>query len=160
MTEKERLKYESKYRHLNLYFAHGPGWDELTLAGAQILDARWPNIPFWLKHLWNWALPGNYKMTKLEVFLQRIHLLKYINNPPYKFTQIKEKFGGLCLYTLYYLPIINAIEDASYHRCEFCGTNQNIGRTQGWVKTCCESCAKTYCENRGKGLTWKKLKVN
>lgn len=152
MTDKERRHYENKYRHLNLYFGHAPGWDELTLAGAQILDSHWPSIPFWLKHLWDKILPANYMMTKLEVFLQRLHLLQYIQSPSYRFTQIKEKFGGLCLYCISTPNIIHDIESASYHRCEFCGTTSEVGMTSGWFKTCCKECAIKHTRY---GETWK-----
>ncbi len=158
MTDKEREYYEKRYRHLNLCFAHGRGWDHLTLTAALVLDSYWPKLPFWLKHLWYKILPGNYRMTKLEILLQKIHLLEYLQTPSYKFIQIKEKFGGLCLYCLSTPQSIQFLESESYNRCEFCGTNQNLGRTQGWIKTCCEECSKEYLKNRGSLSPWIKLK--
>ena len=97
-------------------------------------------------------------MTRLEVFLQKIYLLKYLQTPLYKFVQIKEKFGALCLYCLLTPNVIHNLESISYEVCEFCGTTQNIGRTQGWIKTCCEECSKDYLQNRGIGLKWIKTK--
>lgn len=66
----------------------------------------------------------------------------------FKITQIKEKFGGL---RFYYdggddaiFELVRYVENQSYHTCEFCGTNQEIMRSQGWVITACKPCATTH----------------
>lgn len=66
---------------------------------------------------------------------------------PLGFTQIKEKWGGLCLYLNLYIPEvsdkIHKIEEKSYHHCEYCGTTKNIKtrRVHGWYMTLCNDCA-------------------
>lgn len=62
--------------------------------------------------------------------------------------QVKEKFGGLRFYidggdeTVH--SYINFAESLSYHTCEFCGSNQDIGQTtSGWITTMCKNCATT-----------------
>lgn len=73
---------------------------------------------------------------------------------PVEFTQIKEKYGELCLYLNYYptdylLDEIRQIEMESLQYCEHCGTKENV-RTQdihGWVFTYCSKCA-AYEEKR------------
>lgn len=60
--------------------------------------------------------------------------------------QVKEKFGGLRIYS-HHVPIIyssarellNVLEEQSYTTCEFCGSNGKPRKT-GWVKTMCEQC--------------------
>lgn len=59
--------------------------------------------------------------------------------------QVKEKFGGLRFYVNgasdRQYAVINFAESLSYHICERCGSNQNIGSTKGWITTLCEKCA-------------------
>lgn len=68
----------------------------------------------------------------------------------FEFTQIKEKFGGLRVYTNF-IPspelrgAISVAEITSYTVCEFCGA-PGEERPGGWVKTLCDSCE----ENRQK----------
>ena len=67
---------------------------------------------------------------------------------PLEFTQIKEKWGGLCLYVNQYIPEISNklhdLENKSYEICENCGTNKNVKTeyTHGWVMTLCDKCRK------------------
>lgn len=66
-----------------------------------------------------------------------------INYEPFQFTQIKEKFGGLRVYSNggddYTRGLIGMAECWSYKSCEICG---NKGQTtkHGWLKTICEKC--------------------
>ena len=68
---------------------------------------------------------------------------------PVEFSQIKEKYGELCLYLNYYPTKyledeIRDIEMESVQYCEHCGTKENV-RTQdinGWIYTYCNNCAK------------------
>lgn len=59
-------------------------------------------------------------------------------------TTIKEKFGGLRIYfdggDEYIGGLISFAEAHSYDICENCSTNQDIGRTNGWVRSLCRSC--------------------
>jgi hypothetical protein len=88
--------------------------------------------------------------------------------------QIKEKFGTLRFYfdreektaeeldkwaiagyhnlCKYQNGLITFAEILSGRICQYCGTNQNIGMTRGWITFCCEDCAK---KNNLKG--WEKL---
>lgn len=61
--------------------------------------------------------------------------------PTLKVVQVKEKFGGLRIYTDGYIEefedfLIN-IGKASFHMCEECGAPGNL-RGGGWYKTLCE----------------------
>lgn len=66
-----------------------------------------------------------------------------IDYGPFQFTQIKEKFGGLRVYSNggdeYTRGLIGMAECWSYKTCEICG---NKGQTtkHGWLKTICEKC--------------------
>lgn len=144
MTDKDRNYYKKRYRHLNLYFAHGRGWDRLTLSAAQVLDSYWPSIPFWLKHLWSWSIqPGHY-YKRLGNILCKLNIHK-LDPPSYKFVQIKEKFGSLRLYCDTTPDIISIIETASHTMCEECGSTREIGITSsGWIKTLCKECGKSH----------------
>lgn len=70
-----------------------------------------------------------------------------------EFTQIKEKWGGLCLYLNYYVPEVSyrirALEQKSLEICEYCGTNKNVERknTHGWIMTLCNKCRKEELQN-------------
>lgn len=75
---------------------------------------------------------------------------------PIEFTQIKEKWGLLCLYLNQYVPEIDgrikAIEGKSSHVCENCGTKENVIReyTHGWIMTLCNKCRKEEIEKYDK----------
>lgn len=63
---------------------------------------------------------------------------------PVVFQQVKEKFGTL---NVYYFggdsttaAYIQMAELQSYYTCEVCGTHEDLGRTQGWIKVVCRSC--------------------
>lgn len=76
---------------------------------------------------------------------------------PINITQIKEKFGGLRFY--YYGGdnaidgMVNLAESMSYRICEYCGTTEDVGQTQGWIVSCCRSCHQS--EERLKNMVWK-----
>ena len=73
--------------------------------------------------------------------------------------QVKEKFAGL---RFYYQGgddriegIVQFAEHLSYYICEYCGSTEDIGCTQGWFSTCCEKCynASEHLSKR----EWKRL---
>ena len=68
--------------------------------------------------------------------------------------QMKEKFGGLRFYTNGNDDIVEGmISMAEYlcdHTCQDCGSEENIGRTGGWITTLCQKCA-------GDNYNWKPL---
>lgn len=59
--------------------------------------------------------------------------------------QIKEKFGGLRIYTSFSTPeldqLIDDAEEQSFKTCEYCGSAGNVLPTKtGWIKTLCSKC--------------------
>jgi NADH pyrophosphatase NudC (nudix superfamily) len=70
---------------------------------------------------------------------------------PFKFDQVKEKYGGLRLYFSggdeYAEGLVSMAEAMSYKICEVCG---NAGKPNkgGWISTLCDSCRnKSYGSN-------------
>jgi hypothetical protein len=163
LTNKQKIYYEKKYSYLNLYFNSNNGWSDLTLLAAITLDTLcWPKwMPNWLKRLWGYSMGTGYRSTKFSMFLYNIKALRPITYLPVKFTQIKEKFGGLCLYTLTSPPdIIHQIESLSYETCQACGSTHNVGRTNGWISTYCKDCFdKTPQQNNIFHSEWKPNKT-
>lgn len=62
---------------------------------------------------------------------------------PFRFTQIKEKFGGLTIYNdggdEYTRGLIGMAGCWSYNVCERCGQKGKPDK-KGWIMTLCESC--------------------
>ena len=60
--------------------------------------------------------------------------------------QIKEKFGGLRIYTSFSTPeldqLIDDAEEQSFKTCEYCGSTENVSQTTGWIKTLCSKCMR------------------
>lgn len=60
--------------------------------------------------------------------------------------QIKEKFGGLRIYTSFSTPeldqLIDDAEEQSFKTCEYCGSTKNVSQTTGWIKTLCRKCMR------------------
>ena len=65
--------------------------------------------------------------------------------------QVKEKFGGLRFYTNFQTnELYRLIEEAELkadNTCELCGSTDKVGKTLGWITTCCEECAKKIAKN-------------
>ena len=64
-----------------------------------------------------------------------------------KFLQIKEKWGGLNIYTNFgndeLFKLIDKAEEESYNVCEECGSRNDVGmRESGWMTTMCLECIK------------------
>jgi len=77
---------------------------------------------------------------------------------PVEFSQIKEKYGLLCLYLNYYpsdelCKEIRAIEKESQYICEHCGSTENVHTREihSWIFTYCDKCAEAE-EKRFKEL--------
>jgi predicted nucleic acid-binding Zn ribbon protein len=68
------------------------------------------------------------------------------------FSQIKEKYGRLCLYlttgTDEIYDIVDEAEKKSAKTCEQCGNKGKL-RGTGWVFTMCNKCWKEYKEKHG-----------
>ena len=63
------------------------------------------------------------------------------------FDQIKEKWGGLRVYTNFgneeLFKLIDEAENKSYEVCELCGSEEEVGmRLTGWNTTMCLECLK------------------
>ena len=73
-------------------------------------------------------------------------LMKTDGSENLKFVQVKEKFGGLRLYTgratEEQYKIIGKAEGESYKTCEWCGRKNNVETTGGWLATLCPRCTK------------------
>lgn len=74
--------------------------------------------------------------------------------------QIKEKFGGLRVYTNFetstLAKLIHQAEEESYNTCEVCGSKDNVGHTfKGWIRTICLNCIKKECEENDRKTYWK-----
>jgi len=58
--------------------------------------------------------------------------------------QVKEKFGGLRIYTNFYTEevknIISAAEVTASRTCEFFGSIEKVSAKGDWIKTLCEKC--------------------
>ena len=69
---------------------------------------------------------------------------------PVKFTQIKEKFGGLTIYydggNEYVRGLVGMAGCWSYNTCEKCG-EKGSKRVKGWITVLCDK-----CDNKGKRL--------
>jgi len=64
-------------------------------------------------------------------------------SPNAYFTQIKEKYGTLCLYLVGNDAAHDAAELAekqSYGICEHCGSTQEVTTEGGWLQTLCKKC--------------------
>jgi hypothetical protein len=61
---------------------------------------------------------------------------------PYRFTQIKEKFGGLRVYDYghddYIQGVIDMAEEMAAKSCEVCGDKARTKAAGAWLKTLCE----------------------
>lgn len=66
--------------------------------------------------------------------------------PPedFKFAQVKEKFGGLRIYTESGNQdigrLIGAAETESYKTCEECGTKEGVTVEGAWIRSLCGGC--------------------
>lgn len=64
-------------------------------------------------------------------------------------TQVKEKYGGLRIYTAYtsdeIKEIINQAEQECRETCEACGSKENVEqRGTHWYKNLCDKCEESY----------------
>jgi len=65
---------------------------------------------------------------------------------PVKIIQVKEKFGGLRIYTDTFTDAANNIitdaEEEASQTCERCGSTKNVSAKGHWIKTYCDLCHK------------------
>lgn len=97
-----------------------------------------PRIPGGCGDGWGWLLDS--LCTELQ------HDIDYNDQPQIVITSVKEKWGNLTIYTQgdtdVQFALIQWAERLSQKICEQCGTVHDIGRTQGWIKTLCRTCAE------------------
>lgn len=78
-------------------------------------------------------------------------------------TQVKEKFGTLNFYytggDAYIDGMVDLAETLSANTCEFCGSMENVGSTQGWISIICKDCYDNSRENIS-NRTWKENKLS
>lgn len=78
----------------------------------------------------------------IETAVKKIEAL----NQNITITQIKEKFGGLRIYTDSYTEecekIINEAEQAASITCEECGEEGSLHSRGGWLRTVCKKCKR------------------
>ena len=71
-------------------------------------------------------------------------------------TQMKEKFGGLRFYTDSGDDVVEGMvkmaEFLCENTCQDCGSEENIGKTTGWIYTICKSCA-----DKRENTSWQSL---
>lgn len=76
---------------------------------------------------------------------------------PIEIKQIKEKFGILSFYytggDTYINGMVVMATQMSAKTCEFCGTTENVGRTEQWISIICKECHSTH--PRRQDLKWK-----
>lgn len=84
-----------------------------------------------------------------------IKTLEVDKRPNFYFTQIKEKFGTLRLYSAggnkEIVNITDEAEKASANICETCGTKIDVNllsRSGGWLFTSCQACADELVKQR------------
>ena len=102
----------------------GDGWFDILSSLCFLINQHEKNIE------------GNSKYRKTQN-------LEPITYEPVQFTQIKEKFGGLRIYTYggdeYVKGSIAMAESWSYHTCEYCGEKGKPDKN-GWIVTICNKC--------------------
>ncbi len=69
----------------------------------------------------------------------------------FRITQVKEKFGGLRIYCMYYTDEIDEVIDRMEAEvetvCESCGKPGEL-RTEGWMVVRCDECQKNWFEKQ------------
>ena len=78
---------------------------------------------------------------------------KNLDYPQVEFSQIKEKFGGLRVYTDGNDETVSALigfaESMANRTCEGCGKSGKTRSYRGWWATDCDSCAEQYVKKTG-----------
>jgi hypothetical protein len=100
---------------------------------------------------WYWLLKQTFKIVS--------DYCKWNKKPFPQITQIKEKYGSLNIYHYGSDEMVDGMiwmaEHLSNHICEDCGTNVNVGKTEGWIYTICENCYNK--KETAKNLNWNKI---
>jgi len=136
-----------------------PGWKkELIEKYKHMLPTdgqRWPVVMFGIEHGDGWRVIVEGLFEHID------NLIKEHGAPPVVVHQVKEKFGELCFYydggdDAVHEAVRDA-EHAAHYTCELCGTTENVGRTQGWILTCCKNCHETCSNENVRARVWKPI---
>jgi len=81
-----------------------------------------------------------------DLIWEMCEIIEPLVDKNFYFTQIKEKFGGLRVYTTEapteVYEILDEYEDKSYNICEECGKDGKRKKSiTGWISTLCDKCA-------------------
>lgn len=117
-------------------FEHGDGW-------FWLLDQLCDSIQNYIDNNNNWKKSDEEKIPQVVA------------------TQVKEKFGTLSFYynggDSYTDGMVRMAENMSANICEFCGSTEDVGKTQGWISTICKPCYDNSSE-RISNRVWKENK--
>lgn len=124
----------NKYEYLTQKYAHLFSKNELQplpMFGFECGEGWYNNLAQLLGHI------DHYLNHKHKGVPEGFHI-----------TQIKEKFGGLRFYVDGADDVIHELitftENLCDRTCEYCGSNQNIMRSKGWIVTACKNCTETH----------------
>jgi hypothetical protein len=108
------------------------------LFGEAPYDPRKTLIAFGLEVSENW-LP-----TLDKGFQEIADIVKKENLNDFRIIQVKEKFGGLRVYSRYSIDeideIIDRMETEVETICEKCGSTEGKFRSNGWMRITCDKC--------------------
>ena len=92
---------------------------------------------------WDWLILDMFH--KIEIELNKKQLKDFA------ITQIKEKYGGLRVYTVCSNQVIDNIiekyKKKSFHICEICGRRGKLRVRYGWYKTLCRKHYKKWTKD-------------
>lgn len=136
----------------------GPGWYDILYEASEKLEEIAKKQPLpkqqntFQKLCWKIIgmivdkFPNVYNKIKWDGISGKIYI--YFEPPEDRrltFTQIKEKFGTICLYINYYYDDINEIIKTAGKRsaetCEDCGAPGTLRSRRGWLSVRCGSCS-------------------
>lgn len=109
----------------------------------------WTGKPCGYGFTWYDEIPTGWRIAFGKQFLKELKqcLKKNHELKDFRFHQIKEKFGELCLYcggaTEETLALLHKYEMLSTKYCIYCGKPSEY-ETQGWIEYLCEDCFVKY----------------
>ena len=119
-----------KYPKIFQQYEGNPGmvnWLDLPKGWVPIVDMLCGSIQDYVNNFVRYTKDGEYRPAQVTC------------------VQMKEKFGGLRFYTdgndEYVDGMIFMAEHMAYNTCQDCSSQEDIGRTQGWITTLCRNCA-------------------
>lgn len=100
----------------------------------------------------NWGIQcGDGWFTLVDFVCEKLSDYSKEKNLDIQFVQIKEKYGGLRIYTdksdEFIESVIDVAEDVSLQTCEDCGRKGRNQNMDGWIRTVCKNCKESYDNN-------------